>query len=286
MKQADYRLPDFLIIGAMKSGTTGLFMDLCQHPQVFLPDSKEPHCLCDDHVLSDEGLDDYAKLYKGAKPEQKICDASTGYTKLPDHPGVVDRAVQVLPDGFKVIYLVRDPIDRIVSHYRHELQAGLVDAPIDEAVRTDDRYVNYSRYEYQLKAWLDAIGHERIQLIRFEQYQSNRQSVVEAACRFLELQVEQLPEIAEVIYNRSDGKPVARGLWASISRNTTYRNLLRPLISPRMRLTLQRLLVPTSKISEEAPQQSTLDWLREQLRDETQRAEELLRDAMKAENLA
>ena len=49
------RLPDFLIIGAMKSGTTGLFFDLCSHPRVFLPENKEPTRLASDDVLTTEG---------------------------------------------------------------------------------------------------------------------------------------------------------------------------------------------------------------------------------------
>ena len=52
-------LPDFLIIGAMKSGTTSLYADLKTHPSIFLPEDKEPSCLASDEVLTDAGQAPY-----------------------------------------------------------------------------------------------------------------------------------------------------------------------------------------------------------------------------------
>ena len=77
------RLPDFLIIGGMKCGSTTLFRDLDTSPAVSFPAHKEPHNLLDDAVLSGEGKAKYAGLYKHARPDQRLGDASTGYTKLP-----------------------------------------------------------------------------------------------------------------------------------------------------------------------------------------------------------
>ena len=86
------------------------------------------------------------------------CDASTAYSKRPDFEGVPERAVAVLPAGFKVIYMVRHPIERIVSQHHHAHFAGEVGASIDDAVRQHDRFIHYSRYAYQLEPWLEAVG--------------------------------------------------------------------------------------------------------------------------------
>ena len=85
------RLPDFLLIGAMKSGTTSLYMDLADRKVVYLAENKEPHALCDDSVLTQAGQAEYAATYSKASPEQLLCDASTAYSKRPDHEGVPDR---------------------------------------------------------------------------------------------------------------------------------------------------------------------------------------------------
>src|SRR5690606_34300557 len=111
------------------------------HPGVFLPDNKEPHFLREDRVLTPQGQAEYAALYERARADQILCDASTGYTKRPDFPGVVERALEVLPEGFRVIYVVREPVARIVSHHFHEFIEGRVAADIDHVVRNDPRFL-------------------------------------------------------------------------------------------------------------------------------------------------
>ena len=70
-------LPNLLIIGAMKSGTTGLYMDLATHPGVFLGDDKEPHALRDDSVLTEQGRAQYAAYYAGARSETATARPAT-----------------------------------------------------------------------------------------------------------------------------------------------------------------------------------------------------------------
>ena len=178
------QLPNVLIIGSMKAGTTSLYMDLAAHPDVFFTGDKEPHFLCNDKVLTTEGLQEYAGLYKTAE-ESTIVDASTGYTKCPDYEGVAARAARVLPEGFKVIYLVREPIERIISQHYHEYSRGEVGADINQAVREHPRYVHYSRYAYQLEPWIEEIGLDRIRVVGFEDYTGDRRGVVSQLYGFL-----------------------------------------------------------------------------------------------------
>lgn len=86
------RRPDFLIIGAMKAGTTTLYRDLVDHPNIFLPEQKEPNTLVMYGSDMRRIIDDYASLF-ARSPQDAICgEASTAYTKRPDNEGVAARA--------------------------------------------------------------------------------------------------------------------------------------------------------------------------------------------------
>ncbi len=253
----------------MKSGTTGLFFDLCSHPDVYLPDNKEPHALCDDAVLTEPGRQAYAGLYTGARADQLVGDASTGYSKLPDRPGVVERALAVLPREFRAIYIVRDPIERIISQHYHEFTRGLVGPDINAVVREYDRYVNFSRYAWQLEPWVSAIGRGRIHVVRFEDYKTKRATAVAAACRFLGLDATALPPINEQeVFNAGDGKPVPGAIWKRIRENAVYKSLVRPLVSTHTRLHLRKYFMKSAPERPARPSEETAAWLTEQLADD------------------
>ena len=262
------RLPQLLIIGAMKSGTTGVFMDLCLHPQVFEQSNKEPHFLCSDKVLTAAGQAEYESVYEGAREDQLLCDASTGYTKRPDREGMAERAVKVLPDDFRAVYVVRDPIERIISQHHHEHVEGKVPASIDEAVRQFPRYVEYSRYGYQLTPWIEAIGPDRVRVIRFEDYKADRQKVTKQLCEWLGLDTALLPPPDSTVHNRAAGRPQITSFWQSVQRSSAYRRLIRPLVATRTRVLLQRLVLPKALDRPAPPSSATISWLRGQLADD------------------
>jgi hypothetical protein len=262
------KLPRLLIIGAMKAGTTGLYMDLATHRQVYLSHDKEPHSLCHDAVLTASGRERYAAIYAGAAAEQLCCDASTGYTKRPDFEGVAQRAVQVLPEGFKVAYVVRHPIDRIVSQHHHEHAEGKVGPSIDDAIRQYPRYVQYSRYSYQLQPWLDSIGRERIHVIRFEDYVACREAEVGRLCTFLGLDPQACAIDDEAVYNKSHGKPVKTRFWNAVQHNGAYRRLVRPLAPVKLRLAIRRALFPKAPDKLLPPSSDTTAYLRESVADD------------------
>lgn len=260
------RLPDFLIIGSMKSGTTGLFFDLCDHPKVYLPDNKEPHALCDDNVLTAAGQQSYAALYEGATDDQLVGDASTGYSKLPERPGVVERATAVLPGNFRAIYIIREPISRIISQHYHEFSRGMVGPDINAVVREHSRYVDFSRYAWQLRPWVEAIGRDRIHVVLFEQYKSDRDATVAKACEFLGLDPAEMPAIdQQEVFNAGDGKPVPGKVWNAIRGNKLYQKLVRPLVSSRARHHLRKYFMRKAPPRPAPPTAETVAWLEEQL---------------------
>ena len=161
--------PDFLIIGAMKCATSTLHDRLAQQPGVFMSEPKEPCFFSDDDVYA-KGVDWYADLFVAAEASDLKGESSTHYTKLPTHPRTVERCAELLPpeSGLKLIYVMRDPIDRVVSQYIHEWTMRLTDAPIDRAVDELPILVDYSRYAMQLTPWFEAYGKDRVLPVFFE----------------------------------------------------------------------------------------------------------------------
>ena len=119
-------LPTFLIIGTMKGGTTSLHRYLRQHPDVFMPEQKELNFFLDEYAGRpidppeernwSRGLTWYERQFAGAEDERAVGEASANYTRYPTYPGVAERIAKIVPE-MKLIYLMRNPIDRVLSHY-------------------------------------------------------------------------------------------------------------------------------------------------------------------------
>jgi len=109
------KLPDFVIIGAAKSGTTSLYRYLSLHPEIFMSDPKEPEFFARDDIYS-KGLDWYLSLFDGAEKHQVAGEASTIYSLWPHFPRSAGRMSDIVPNA-KLIYVMRNPVDRAYSYY-------------------------------------------------------------------------------------------------------------------------------------------------------------------------
>lgn len=263
------RLPHFLIIGSMKAGTTSLYRDLLTNDRVFMPARKEPNNLCDDHVLTEKGRAEYAALFDAAREGQVLGEASTSYTKLPDFPGVPERCMKVLGADVKLIYLVRDPVVRAISHHRHASELGVITSPIDEAVHQHPMLVNYSKYAVQLRAWRDVYGQDSVMVIRFEDYVKDRPSWTARVSEHLG--IEPRPDLVEVekVFNKAEDKRVSKGPFALIQRQPIYRKMIKPLLPRSIRERASRNLLPKAEGDVAPPSESTLKFLIDQLRDDS-----------------
>jgi len=175
--------PDFIIIGAMKCATSTLHDQLAAQPGVFMSSPKEPNFFSDDEVYR-RGIDWYSSLFDDAPPHAIKGESSTHYTKRPTHPKTVERLIDFAP-GVKTIYLMRHPIDRLVSQYMHEWTQNVVRDPIDEALRTFPPLIEYSRYAMQLKPYLEAFGPERVLPVFLNRLRARPQAEFERIARFI-----------------------------------------------------------------------------------------------------
>lgn len=252
-------LPNVLLIGAMKAGTTTVYFDLVSHPDVFRTTDKELNALATDAVLTEAGQADYRGLFKGARPGQVIVDAATRYTKRPRVMGVPERAVRVLPEGFKVVYVVREPVSRAISHHRHILDAGDTSLGFDDELAANPDLIDFGRYGMQLAPWLDAVGEERILVIRTESYAKDRHAGVSMVQEFVGLSPR--PDLVDPskARNTGDGKAVHNSTSRLIAGNPLYRRFLRPLLGDMLRSRLKRTVMTKSSTASAVPSEESVE---------------------------
>jgi hypothetical protein len=160
--------PEFIIIGAMKCGTTALWRYLRAHPGIHLPQGRKNlnFFVAEDHWR--EGLAWYEGFFAGSESKRRG-EVSTEYSKYPHFAGVAARMAQIVPEA-RLVYLVRHPVERLVSQYLHLVNDGSERRTLTEAlaVLEDNPYVDYSRYAYQLEQYLPYYPPQRILILAAE----------------------------------------------------------------------------------------------------------------------
>lgn len=178
------RGPDFIVIGAMKCATSTLHEQLARQPGIFMSRPKEPNFFSDEENWS-KGIDWYDSLFAPAPPAVLCGESSTHYTKLPTYPQTVCRMVEHLPAHTKFIYVMRHPVDRLISHYIHEWTQRVISSSIDQAIDEHPELVAYSQYALQLQPYLDASGPQRVLPVFFEHLSRCPQTELERICEFI-----------------------------------------------------------------------------------------------------
>lgn len=175
--------PDFLIIGAMKSATSTLHEQLALQPGFFMSTPKEPNFFSDDDIYG-MGIDWYSNLFVKAEPGDICGESSTHYTKLPDYPLTLERMHAYLP-SLKLIYVVRHPIDRLISHYMHQWSQNVIKTDINQAIDEFDELINYSLYSMQIVPFIEQYGAENIHIVFSEAFRVRPQYELEKVAKFL-----------------------------------------------------------------------------------------------------
>ena len=160
-------LPDFLLVGAMKCGTTTLAAQLAAQEGIFMATPKEPNFFSDDEIWA-RGEGWYRGLFAAAAEGELKGEASTHYTKLPTHPATLDRMAGLLKSP-KILYMVRNPVERAVSHYIHEWSRGeMGDDPVVSFAHHPE-FIAYGRYGMQIAPFVERFGAENVLLTSLEQ---------------------------------------------------------------------------------------------------------------------
>lgn len=177
------KLPHFIIVGSMKSATTTIYEQLKSLDGIFMPELKEPNFFSDQDQY-DRGMKWYELLFADAKAGDIIGEASTHYTKRPTYKETVDRIYSALPSA-KIIYIMRDPVDRLVSQYIHEWTCNNISCDIEEAIEKHPELIKYSCYFYQIKPYIDRFGLENVLPVFFERIKNSPESELKRISRFI-----------------------------------------------------------------------------------------------------
>lgn len=205
-------IPSFFLVGAAKSGTTSLYSYLSQHPDIFLPDVKEPNFFAyKDAPLRAKGPKsedvliklllkktvtcerDYHYLYKNAKANQLTGDCSPRYLYFEN---VAELIYRRCPDA-KIIVILRNPVARAYSHYLMNRQRDLepedtFEKAIDQEVSRkqqgwgwDWHYLSLGRYGEQLQRYYDRFPKENILVVMHDDFVSDQQAVIQKIYQFI-----------------------------------------------------------------------------------------------------
>ncbi len=183
-------LPNLLIIGAAKCGTTSLHFYLDQHPDVFMARPHDSHWEQKEMRLFwrddwRERLEWYEQHFDPGAPVRG--EATPSYTHYPFLPDVPRRIHSIIPEA-KLIYIVRDPIDRIVAHWAQTQEDG-DRTPLEEALadydRPDHPLVCASKYATQVDRYLEYFPPEQLLVLDMDELRRRRQKTIERTFRFL-----------------------------------------------------------------------------------------------------
>ncbi|GBF81428.1 sulfotransferase domain-containing protein [Aphanothece sacrum] len=173
------RKPDFIIIGAAKSGTTTLYQYLCRHPQIYMSTPKEPDFFSLEKSYA-RGIDWYESLFKDATPDQICGEASTTYSRYEQHPKAAERIAKYCPN-VKLIYIMRHPLDRAYSFYAYRFKGTQLNQEFhvarnelmtaktfEEAIAQQSEFIDSSYYLEQIERYLPFFPRESFLFLLME----------------------------------------------------------------------------------------------------------------------
>src|SRR4051795_9366785 len=174
-------LPNLIIIGGLKCGTTSIHHYLGLHPEIQMSKPKELNFFVEE-MNWDLGLDWYASRFDDRCRVRG--ESSPHYTNLPRFGGCAERIQQNCPDA-RLLYMVRDPIKRILSHWVHATGAGYETRELVPTLSDPDTsYMNRSKYWMQLQPYLERFDRSRIEIVTQEELQSEREATMRRAFAF------------------------------------------------------------------------------------------------------
>ncbi len=190
ISQTPKTVPDFVIVGAAKSGTSTLYRYLDLHPQICFSREKEP-CFFDRRATWDRGWNWYASLFEHAQKGQLLGEGSTNYTFWPHVPDAPALLAEHAPDA-KLIYMMRHPVDRTYSHYSHRFTKELFpgkpfDQTVEEFSQSDPMILDCSHYMQQIEQFLYHFQRKQMLFLFMDELIENPTNLVKKVLNFLEV---------------------------------------------------------------------------------------------------
>jgi hypothetical protein len=241
-------MPNFLIIGAMKSGTTALYYYLEQHPQIYMSPVKEPNFFCSEE--NSDGnfaarLGAYQDLFRDVSGEIAIGEASHCYLYEPE---AAARIQDHIPDA-RLIAVLRNPVDRAYSHFLHMVRNG--SEPLTDFARAlreietggyqkrDRRdYIGRGRYYDQLKRYFDTFGRDQVRVYLYEDLSEAPVDTLQDAFRFLGVDDSFVPDVS--LKRNVSGYPKHKSVDKLLRQPSPIKDALKIYLPARLRWRLSK----------------------------------------------
>ena len=245
------RKPDFFIVGAPRCGTTTLYSWLKQHPEVFMPDKKEPRFFCSDldsgserdsfFFMRDEAA--YLSLFRSADKVKRVGEASPLYL----YSDVAARRIKEFCGSVSIIILLRNPVDMLYSHHSKRCYNGdedITDFGAALAAENDRKkglrlpknaanlkglfYRDFVKFSAQVQRYLDVFGRENVRIILFDDLKNEPRRIYHETLAFLGIHRSFTPEFRIANQNKQPRSNILK----SIVRNPSgpLRNIARTLL--------------------------------------------------------
>jgi Sulfotransferase family len=290
MSKERVRLPNFVVVGAAKCGTTSLFHYLKQHPDVFLPLRKELHYFSYDHLGRDAGgpggsyildfacatKEEYESYYLKVGSQAAVGEVSPSYFHYSE---VSERLKAELAEP-RIVIILRDPIKRAHSQYMHLVRDNRETLSFFDALMAEpDRiragwnvlwhYADSSLYSQRIKKYLDVFGSDRVKVLLFEEFLRNPEQELDGLFHFLNIARRQTIDTTR-IYNRS-GQPRSRALADFLARpnllTTAARRWLPEELRDRIKNALLDLNTGRKKVIDDRSRAYLKDYFASDVRD-------------------
>jgi hypothetical protein len=252
------RKPDFFIVGAPRCGTTAMYEYLRQHPEIYMPEWKEPHFFGSDLTVTPRFLyytpdiDRYLALFTDAHDKKRVGEASTMYLKS-------QRAASEIKEfspSARILIMLRNPVDMIHSLHSHVFYEGTEDIEDFESAleAEEDRklglripkgcglldalfYREVARFSEQVQLYFTAFGPENVHVVYYDDFRDNTDEVFRATLRFLDVCPDFQPRFEVVYGNRQVRKKLLRVLY--VNRPVWLQRALMDGVPPWLTRTMQ-----------------------------------------------
>ncbi|MEM7324406.1 MAG: sulfotransferase [Actinomycetota bacterium] len=256
-----------IVIGAMKSGTTTLYHDLRRFPSIDLPDKELDFF---QRPADEVTTTAYRALFRSDAPDVACrLDISTTYSMWPQIPDVPERAAEVLGGEARLVYLVRDPVERAISHHHHMVARGATTLGFAEYLADDPGVIGFGRYDQQAARWTEQFGEDALLVVRLEDYASDWATVAPKILAHLGVDPDLGTLEPPAKENATDEARVFTGTSRRVAENPVvrfvYRNGIRRVLSPEVRTAIRNRILPAPPERPAGPAPAVLSSLVDQL---------------------
>ena len=264
-------LPTFITIGTAKAGTTSLHRYLGEHPEIAMTSEKEPMCF--ERPDWEERLTEYEELFEDDAAVRG--ESSTAYSAYPWAPEIPDRVRATIPDA-KLIYCVRDPVDRMIAHYAQMVWDRFPVRPWDELMDDLEDPMNIpvwqSRYATQYERWAERFGEDQILVLDKRDLAERRDETMRRVFEFLGVDPEFRSERWNANHNTAQQHVVPTSLGERLGdlrrpferipgvRRLMTRLVRKPTLTPEQRERVEGILRPEADRFRELTGMPFSDW--------------------------